>query len=138
MKAKKPISLPRLKKRCLDLYSELVKLRAASDGKLYCYTCSKPLQLNSSDCQLGHFLSRGAYPGLTFHPDNSRIQDFHCNIGLKGNTVEFRIRLVEEIGIERVEALESIRHTQVKWSRSELHDMIDNFSSEIKELKTNF
>lgn len=132
---KKPISIPRLKKRALNLYSELVKLKAESEGKLYCFTCDCSLSLNTSNCQLGHYLSRGAYPGLTFDPDNSRVQCYRCNVHLHGATVEFRTRLILEIGRPAVERLEARRFDQVKWSRSDLHDMIDKFSQEIKELK---
>ena len=132
---KKPVSLPRLKKKTLDLYSELVKLRAFNEGKLFCYTCDKPLKLNSSDTHLGHFLSRGAYPGLTFHPDNSRPQCYRCNCHLHGATIEFRTRLICEIGRARVEILEAQRFDQVKWSRSAFHDLIDKYSQEIKDLK---
>jgi ssDNA-binding Zn-finger/Zn-ribbon topoisomerase 1 len=132
---KKSISIPKLKKKALDLYSQVIKLRAASEGKLICYTCNKPLVLKSSDCQLGHFLSRGAYPGLTFHSDNSRVQCYRCNVHLHGNVIEFRERLINEIGYNKVTALELSRHTQVKWSRSDFHEMIDRFSAEIKDLK---
>jgi hypothetical protein len=133
---KKPPTLPKLKKKTLDLYSELVKLRAAKEGKLNCYTCDSRLELKTSNCQLGHFLSRGAYPGLTFHSDNSRLQCYRCNCHLHGNTIEFRDRLIEEIGIEAVESLERSRHTQVKWSRSDFLTMIDCFKVEINNLKT--
>jgi hypothetical protein len=133
---KKPISLPKLKAKALKLYTEVVKLQAARDGKLFCYTCNSPLTLNTSNCQLGHFLPRGGYPGMTFEPDNSRLQCYHCNCHLHGNTTEFRIRLIEEIGIKKVEFMEANRHTQVKWSRSDLHSMIDQFSEAIKELKS--
>lgn len=131
---KKPISIPKLKFKALKLYSELVKLRASGEGKLYCYTCGKPLQLNSSDTHLGHYLSRGAYPGLTFHPENSRPQCYRCNCHLHGATVEFRERLINEIGLHEVEFLESTRHVTVKWMRADFHRMIDEFSQAIKEL----
>lgn len=132
---KKPISIPRLKKKALDLYSELVKLRAFKEGKLNCYTCGKPLQLNTCDCHLGHYLSRGAYPGLTFAEDNSRPQCYRCNVHLHGATIEFRERLINEIGIDRVEQLEFARHIQIKTSRSDYHSLIDIYSKEIKELR---
>jgi hypothetical protein len=132
---RKQKSLPKLKKQALDLYSELIKLKAFNEGKLRCYTCDTPLTLNSSNTQLGHYLSRGAYPGLTFHPDNSRIQDIRCNVWLHGNTIEFRERLIKEIGLERVERLEFNRHVQVKWTRGEFENMIKVFSEQIKELK---
>ena len=131
---KKKISLPKLKKKALDLYAELVKLRAFNEGKLFCYTCMQLLKLHTSNCQLGHYLSRGAYPGLTFHPDNSRTQCYRCNVHLHGATVEFRERLICEIGIDRVEFMEGERHKQVLWSRSELLDMIESYSQKIKEI----
>ena len=132
---KKPISIPRLKKKSLDLYSELIKLRAFKEGKLYCYTCDAPLKLNTSNCQLGHYLSRGAYPGLTFHSDNSRVQCYRCNVHLHGATIEFRERLINEIGITEVEKLESSRHISIKWTRSDFHIIIDLYCKEIKSLK---
>ncbi len=131
---KRPISLPKLKHKALSLYSELVKLRAYRDNKLFCFSCDAPLKLNTSNCQLGHYLSRGAYPGLTFHPDNSRIQCYRCNVHLHGNLIEFRERLINEIGMGVVMQLEGFRHLTVKWSRSDFHEMIDKYSEEIKFL----
>jgi len=132
----KKISIPDLKAKALKLLAESVKLRAFNEGKLFCYTCDAPLKLNTSNCQLGHYLSRGAYPSLTFHPDNSRPQCYACNCHKHGNLIEFRTRLICEIGIERVEALEAKRFDAVKWDRSDLHGLIDKYSQEIKELKS--
>ena len=131
---KKPVSVPKLKAKALNLFSQVVKLRAFRDGKMWCYTCDAPLVLNTSNCQLGHYLSRGAYPGLTFHPDNSRLQCYRRNCHLHGNTIEFRERLINEIGIDRVMKLELNRHGTVKWSRSDFHLMIDTYSEELKTL----
>ena len=131
---KKIKTIPKLKKEALDLYSELFKLKAFSEDKLRCFTCDAPLQLHSSNTHLGHYLSRGAYPGLTFHPDNSRVQCFRCNVHLHGNTIEFRQRLIEEIGVYAVEEMEGMRHNQIKWSRSELNDMIILFKTLISDM----
>lgn len=134
IKKKKVKSLPKLKKEALDFYARVVKLRAFKENNLRCYTCDNKLELNTTNCQLGHYLSRGGYPGLTFHPDNSRVQCYRCNVPLHGNTVEFRERLIKELGLQRVTMLEHERHLQAKWSRSELFEMIENYKSEIKEL----
>lgn len=131
---RKAVSLPKLKSKALDLFAELTKLRAYRDGKMYCYTCDAPLILKTSNCQLGHYLSRGAYPGLTFHVDNVRLQCYRCNCHLHGNIFEYRERLVNEIGVEEVEKLETSRHVSVKWSRSELLQMIEDYKAEIKIL----
>lgn len=61
----------------------------------------------------GHFLSRGSHPELRFNEDNCHKQLKSCNGGSskyarKGRTVAegYRARLIEKIGLERVEALE--------------------------------
>lgn len=125
-------TLPQLKKQALELFTTYRKLTYLSKGDLRCYTCGKPLQANTSDCQLGHYLSRGAYPGLTFHPNNSRLQCFRCNCMLHGNTIEFRERLIAEIGLDEVEALEAKRHEPVKLGRGDYEEMIRFFKQEIK------
>jgi hypothetical protein len=132
---RKPPSIPKLKKKALDLYAELEKLRAYVKGELRCYTCDSHLVLNTINTQLGHFLPRGAYPGLTFHPENSKIQCYRCNCKLHGNLFEFRERLIAERGIEKVEKLESMRHVSLKLGRSDYEGMIKEFSAEIKEIK---
>lgn len=136
IKMKKAVTLPKLKKKALDLYSELVKLRAYRDNKLRCYTCDCELTLNTSNCQLGHYLSRGAYQGLTFDPDNSRPQCYRCNCHLHGNLIEFRERLINEIGIKEVENMESRRHETIKWSRSNYLEMIEDYKGQINYLKS--
>jgi hypothetical protein len=131
-KSKKGATLPQLKKKALDELATLVKLRAEQDNNLFCYTCGSPLINHTSNCQLGHYLGRGCYAGLTFHPDNTRLQCYRCNCHLSGATIEFRIRLIAEIGIERVDKLESERHTPLKLSRLEYIDLIAKYREEIK------
>ena len=129
---RKPVSIPKLKAKALALFAQVVKNEAYQSGEMNCFTCGAYLELGTSNCQLGHYLSRGAYPGLTFHPDNSRLQCFRCNCHLHGNLVEFRERLINEIGLERVEKLEASRHEQKKWSRAELHEMIWAYNDKLK------
>ena len=127
---RKSKSLSKLKEEAWSLFSARLKQRYADDeGNVMCFTCNALMKQNTSNCQGGHYLSRGGYPGLTFHPDNSRPQCYRCNIHLKGNTVEFRIRLIEEIGLERVEALEAQRHAQVKLTRSDYEKMIEELKN---------
>ena len=129
------ITLPKLKQKTLTLFSKLIKLRHAQNGIIRCYTGGAVIDLGSSNCQAGHYLTRGAYPSLTFHPDNCRPQCFRCNIHLHGNTVEFRERLINELGLEKVEQLESSRHESKKFSRGEYEEMIRNYKDEIKQLE---
>ena len=54
----------------------------------------------------GHYRSRGAAKHLSFHQHNCHKQCHKCNRYLSGNVVEYRIRLIARIGLDRVEALE--------------------------------
>jgi hypothetical protein len=55
----------------------------------------------------GHYRSRGSAPGLKFNVFNCHSQLAYCNRYLSGNVVSYRARLIEKIGLDRVERLES-------------------------------
>jgi hypothetical protein len=54
----------------------------------------------------GHYRSRGAARHLSFNLQNCVKQCSRCNRYLSGNVVEYRIRLIKRIGLDKVEALE--------------------------------
>lgn len=54
----------------------------------------------------GHFRSRGSAGHLRFHLLNCHLQCKKCNRYLSGNISEYRIGLMQKIGVERLEALE--------------------------------
>jgi hypothetical protein len=54
----------------------------------------------------GHYRSVGAAPHLRFHVLNCWRQCKRCNNQLSGNAVEYRKRLIERIGVKRVEGIE--------------------------------
>ena len=62
----------------------------------------------------GHYRSRGAAKHLSFHLHNCHKQCHKCNRYLSGNIVEYRKRLIMNIGLERVDKLENnndiVRH----------------------------
>jgi len=59
----------------------------------------------------GHYRSRGAARHLSFHQHNVHRQCSRDNRYLSGNIVEYRIRLIDRIGLDRVEALENNNDT---------------------------
>lgn len=88
----------------------------------------------------GHFLTRGAYPELKFDEDNCHRQLKSCNAGsgkfaAKQKTVSesYRIRLIEKIGIERVERLEG-PHPPRKWTIEDLQEIRETYKSKLREL----
>lgn len=96
-----------------------------------CNSCGR-----ASGCKVnaGHYRSVGAQPALRFHPDNVHIQCEHCNSYLSSNAVEYRIRLVQKIGIEKVEWLEQ-EHEPAKWTVEEIKEIKKKYSKMARELK---
>jgi len=81
----------------------------------------------------GHYHSRGAREELSFNPDNCHKQCKSCNCGSgkyarKNHTVgaEYKERLIQKIGLERVEALNT-PHPSLK----EQFPTIDDIRAEI-------
>jgi hypothetical protein len=76
---------------------------ASHDGPLI----SNSNYLTGSAVDASHYRSRGAASHLRFNVFNVHSSCTRCNRQLSGNAVEFRIRLIRRIGLERVERLES-------------------------------
>lgn len=86
-------------------------IRIRDEGK-ECVSCGSPLigkgnYLTGSAIDASHYRSRGAASHLKFNVFNVHSACTRCNRQLSGNAVEYRIRLIERIGLERVERLES-------------------------------
>jgi hypothetical protein len=83
--------------------NKYIRLR---DAHLPCISCGT-VNPNIQYCA-GHFRTRKAAPHLRFNEDNIHKQcNNYCNSKLSGNIINYRPRLIEKIGIERVEALEN-------------------------------
>lgn len=90
----------------------------------------------------GHFLGKGARPELRMEPNNIWLQCKGCNAGSfkfarKGSTVSegFRVGLIERIGLEAVEALES-DHEPRKHTIDDLKEIKAHYRAKVRELKT--
>ncbi|RSC59972.1 recombination protein NinG [Citrobacter amalonaticus] len=86
-------------------------IRIRDEGK-ECVSCGNPLignrnYLTGSAIDASHYRSRGAASHLKFNVFNVHSACTRCNRQLSGNAVEYRIRLIARIGLERVERLES-------------------------------
>ena len=81
----------------------------------------------------GHYRSTGSASHLRFHEDNVHRQLVICNRHGAGRAVDYRIGLIQRIGLERVEALES-SNTPHKWQREELIEVTQKYRQKLKEL----
>lgn len=71
-----------------------------------CISSGRPLDWNGNAVDAGHYRSTGAAPHLRFDESNCHAQSKHDNRYLSGNVAEYRIGLIERIGLEAVGALE--------------------------------
>lgn len=124
----------RLKTRA-DWFNELqkwvnkfIRLRDKDEP---CISCGR---YHQGQWHAGHYRSRGACPELRFNEDNIHKQCSACNNYKSGNAIEYRIRLVNKIGLERVEFLERNDHPPLKWSVDEIKAQIEIYKAKCKEL----
>lgn len=135
----------RSRKEALKRIPDLIKeaqvafnafVRARDSGKP-CICCGMPLGAGevggSFDC--GHYRSTGSASHLRFHEDNAHAQRKVCNRYGAGRAVDYRIGLIQRIGIERVEALEN-NNTPHKWTADELKEIKATYKAKLKQLES--
>jgi FtsZ-binding cell division protein ZapB len=115
--------------------NEYVRLR---DAHLPCISCDSTPNDNDlmtgSRWDAGHYRSVGACPELRFEPLNIHRQCVKCNRNLSGNAVEYRIRLVQRIGTDKVAWLEG-RHPPCKYTVDEIKAIKAKYRAMTRELK---
>lgn len=133
------------RKRALETIPELIKKAQhefnayirARDASKPCICCGEALGSGDVgggyDC--GHYRSTGSASHLRFHPDNAHGQRKLCNRWGSGRAVDYRIGLIQRIGLARVEALES-DNTPHKWTADELREIAAKYRRKLKELKS--
>ena len=102
MNAPKPKrqTISTLKTKAWDLFSQYIRLRdclkttgCASFG--LCVTCGKRYHFKL--LQAGHFIAGRHNAGL-FSEKGTHAQCYNCNVVLKGNTLEYRRRIIQMYG----------------------------------------
>lgn len=129
------MTLPRLHKLAKEWFNRRIRLR---DQHKPCISCGRPLPKlgtvvgGAFDC--GHFRSVGSAGHLRYHPDNAAGQCKDCNIHGQGMYREFRVGLIQRIGLEAVLALEN-NNAVHKWTHEELRQIIEENKALCKELE---
>jgi len=117
------------------LFNEFIRLR---DAGLPCISCGKnDAQVDAQavsgwDC--GHYRTVGACPELRFEPLNCARQCRLCNRHMSGNIARYRPRLIQRIGLEKVEWLEGA-HAPRKYTVDDLKAIKADCRAKIKALK---
>jgi len=93
-------SISWLRKRATFYFNAFIRTRDAGQR---CISCNS---YNTS--QASHFYSAGNYPALAYNEDNCHSACLKCNMYLSGNLVEYRKRLEQKIGHERLQQLDEL------------------------------
>ena len=109
-------------------FNKFIRLR---DRDLPCISCGR---FHDGAYDAGHYRSVGAAPQLRFNEDNCHKQCVPCNQYKSGNAIEYRIRLIERIGEERVAELES-SSALACWTVDDIKAIKEKYREKCKELK---
>ena len=134
-KIKKP-SIKVLKKRLWTLFSLYIRTRdclkttgTLSRGK--CITCGKEYEI--SQLQAGHFIA-GRSNSVLFDEKGVFAQCYACNVGLHGNILEYRRKIIEMYGPCSDEKMEADSKLTRKFTVWELDEMIRLYREKICQL----
>ena len=130
-------TVAKVKKEVWVVFSRYIRLRdclkttgCASFG--LCVTCSKRLHFKL--LQAGHFIS-GRHNANLFSIKGTHAQCYNCNINLRGNTLEYRRKIIELYG-EGVDVKLEEKAKQVKkFTIPELEELMGDLKEMIKLLE---
>jgi len=136
---KKPVkkSLTKVKKKFWVFFSIYIRMRdglrtTGSTEWALCITCGKRYHFKL--LQAGHFIP-GRHSANLFSEKGTHAQCYNCNINLKGNTLEYRRKIIELYGEGADVELEEIAKQVYKYTVPEIEELIETYKAKIKTLK---
>jgi hypothetical protein len=100
------------------------------DKDLPCISCKR---FNVEEFHAGHYIA-STYQYHRFNEDNVNKQCSYCNTHLRGALIDYRVNLIEKIGLERVEYLENTKHMMFELTINDLKDLIIKYKQKLKDL----
>ena len=94
----------------------------------------RPLDWTGNAVDAGHYRSVGSAPHLRFDERNCHAQSKHDNRYLSGNAVDYRIGLIERIGLAEVEALEADQSVK-RYTIEDLKAIKAEYRQKLREMK---
>jgi len=126
-----------VKKKVWVVFSKYIRLRdclettgCASFG--LCITCGKRYHFKL--LQAGHFIS-GRHNSNLFSERGTHAQCYNCNINLRGNTLEYRRKIIEMYGDGVDLELEEIARQIKSYTVVELKELEASLKAKIKLLE---
>lgn len=100
------------KKRAWKAFSTYIRKRGSRNGNNRCVTCKKVYPVKS--LQAGHWIP-GRHNAVLFDERNCHPQCYACNIGRKGNPIEYYHFMERKYGKDVMEELEELDHQIVQY-----------------------
>jgi len=109
-------------------FNKFIRTRDTGES---CISCGR-----NTGCKVnaGHYLSVGSHPHLRYDENNCHLQCEFCNVYKSGAQAAYRPRLIEKIGLQAVEDLES-NNDVIKWSIDDLKQIKQIYKDKLKQLK---
>ena len=105
-------------------FNKFIRLRDSGNP---CISCGRS---TGAKINAGHYRSVGSCPELRYEELNCHLQCEHCNSFKSGNIEHYRPRLIEKIGIEKVEWIEG-PHKPAKYTIDELKEIIAKYKAKV-------
>jgi hypothetical protein len=114
------------KKKCWDLFSEVIRYRDCQEEGNYgqCITCGE--RKHFSELQAGHFIP-GRHNSVLFDLRNCHSQCMRCNVFLKGNPIKYYRFMLDVYGKDVIDELDKLdgETKQFKvWQLKEQYDQL--------------
>ena len=140
LEKKKKKSKKGLKDKLWKLFSQYIRLRDAEwNGNAPCISCGKVIFWKDLDA--GHFIAKNSGDFFYFLEDNVHAQCPYCNRFLHGNLLNYRRRLIDKMGEDKVEELEYQSQLNVRLELNKIdldyEDLIRVYKDKLNELKKN-
>jgi hypothetical protein len=108
------------------VFNKYIRLR---DKDELCISCKqKPKKSNA-----GHFYNANNHWNVRFNENNVHLQCEHCNTFLSGNLINYRLNLINKIGLEQLTLLEAEAKKTRKFTKDELKETINIYKKKIKQ-----
>lgn len=127
-------TLPMLKAEAQKEFNAFIRLRDAGRPCICCNYATGAIFGPGGVIDAGHYRSVGSAPHLRYDERNCHAQRKQCNRYGAGRAVDYRIGLINRIGLAAVEALESDQ-TERKYTRDELRAIRDEYRSRVRIMK---
>lgn len=126
----KKLSRSKLIKKLDKIFSIYIRTRYAKNNIAQCFTCGKKDDYKRLQC--GHFQSRRFY-STRWNELNCQVQCAGCNVFKYGEQFIFSKNLDIKYGIGTAENLYIEAHKTIKYSTSDIQDLITNYEMLIKQ-----